>query len=257
MQSKYKAIMALGLLAPAIFFMLPSHKSCLPEKRDIAITIDDLPFDNHYFQKMVDSLRAHKAPAIGFVIANRVNDEFKPQLEQFQRDGFQIGSHTYSHLRLSKTSADAYIDDIQRADDVLTPFMTVPKYFRYPHLSKGQWWKSKKVIDYLTKNHYIVAPVTIDSKDFKFNVELLTSKERDNPDFLNQLKQRYFDFVWKQTLKAEHKQRCTPTKQILLLHANQLNSYFLNDLLRMYEQKGVHFITLDDALWKEGRGLNG
>lgn len=54
-------------------------------------------------------------------------------------------------------------------------------------------------------------------------------------------------YIWKQTLRAE-KNSNKDAKQILLIHANLLNSYVLNDILEMYQKKGYKFISLTDAL---------
>ena len=37
-------------------------------------------------------------------------------------------------------------------------------------------------------------------------------------------------------------------KQILLIHANLLNSYLLGDVIQLYKQNGYKFITLTEAL---------
>lgn len=248
MTIRLKILIAILFLIPLAIYLSPTHQSCVPTQREIAITIDDLPIDNQYFEKISQTLLAHKAPAIGFVIAQRVNTENLNDLEQFRQNGFLIGSHSYSHLKLRKISAEDYIHDLTLADEILTPIMTTPKYFRYPYLSQGRWGKKHQVHDYLAKNHYVIAPVTVDAKDCRFNLDLVTQQKTNDVKYMSDLKHRYLDYVWKQTVKAEQNNRCNATKQILLIHANRLNSYFLNDLLTMYEKKGYRFINLNDAL---------
>src|SRR5437879_2543066 len=60
------------------------------QKREILITIDDLPFYNSnvaqayiYMENLTKHLLNYKAPAIGFVIANRVSLSRSEQLRQF------------------------------------------------------------------------------------------------------------------------------------------------------------------------------
>lgn len=91
----------------------------------------------------------------------------------------------------------------------------------------------------------MIAPVTIDSRDFEFNSKLIMLMKQNPNASLTDFKQRYLEFVWERTLTAE---KNTPGKQILLLHANLLNSYFLDDLLHMFEEHGYHFISLAEAL---------
>ncbi len=225
-------------------------------EREIAITLDDFPFIygdsskiNEVHHKIMTSLLKHQAPAICFVIAERLNQEQINAMKMFRNHGFAIGSHTYSHPNLRRTPVDVYIQDIDRADRILVNSLTKPKYFRYPYLAKGKWWWTRnKVYHYLEQHDYIIAPVTIDSRDFDFNVRL-NQVDLNHQEALDQLAQAYLDFVWEQTLRAEKKSRGKPVKQILLLHMNVLNSLFLDRLLTMFERHGYHFIRLDDVLY--------
>jgi peptidoglycan/xylan/chitin deacetylase (PgdA/CDA1 family) len=243
-------------LVIALFFIIismityataPKTTPCTPKERAIAITLDDLPLEHTQFEKITQALTKHKAPAIGFVIAKNINEDNLKDLHEFLNAGFVLGNHSYSHVNLRKISAASYIADVDQADKILTPLMPATKYYRYPYLSESSFAKKQKVLHYLKKNHYRVAPVTIDSRDFIFNVKLI-NEVHSNPELLNKLRQQYLDFVWQQTVFAEYNQRCNSTKQILLLHANLLNSYFLDDLLQMYEQHGYRFISLEEAL---------
>lgn len=243
-------IVLLGL----VYLLHILKTECTPAQREIAITIDDLPLvdnaisDEHGFDQIVQGLMNNNAPATGFVIAKNVNAKQFNILKQFKEKGFTIGNHSYSHIRLGNTSFYFYINDIANADKILSPLMTDKKYYRYPYLSQGKWLTKQKVHDYLASLNYTIAPITVDSRDFILNAEFLKSKERANPQYLEKIKQHYLNFVWKQTVKAEQQQSCKPTKQILLIHANILNSYFLNDLLKMYAAKGYRFISLTEAL---------
>ncbi|WP_058533238.1 polysaccharide deacetylase family protein [Legionella saoudiensis] len=241
-------ILALSLIILSIItYATIPNSPCTPKERTIAITLDDLPIEYAQFEKISRALTQHKAPAIGFVIGKKVNEDTSKELQAFLEAGFTLGSHSYSHLNLRKVSAAAYIADVERADKILSPFMTGSKYYRYPYLAESSFVKKRKVLHYLEKKHYRVAPVTIDSRDFLFNLKF-TNEVRANPKLFNTLRQHYLDFVWQQTRLAEKSQRCAPTKQILLLHANILNSYFLDDLLQMFENHGYRFISLEDAL---------
>ena len=234
---------------------------CIGDTREIAITIDDLPLvasrmntpgnqqrSTERFNRIIEVLVENKVPATGFVIAGAIERGQWAFLEQFRDAGLTIGNHTYSHYNLNQMSAEKYIADLDRADRVLAPLITSPKYFRYPYLAEGNKNTRPKVLAYLAEHNYVIAPVTIDSKDFQFNEELYKVPFRARENYVNKVKPRYLAYIWKQTEKAEKRADGEPTKQILLIHANLLNSYVLEDVIKLYKDHGYTFITLTEAL---------
>jgi len=238
-----------------------THAACSEVTREIAITIDDLPFvaasykneaaikrTHDRFMDIIQALTEYKVPTTGFVIGSAIGIGDKELLETFYQAGFIIGNHTYSHLNLNQTSSEKYIDNIAKTDRILAPMLSHPKYFRYPYLAEGRGATKEKVEQYLKQNDYKIAPVTIDSKDYRFNEELYHVAYRARPQYIPQLKQRYLNYIWHETERAEKRANGKPVKQILLLHSNLLNSHCLADILKMYQDHGYHFISLEDAL---------
>ncbi|RUR11305.1 polysaccharide deacetylase family protein [Legionella sp. km772] len=234
---------------------------CSAQEREIAITIDDLPLvasrmnnaanrqrSTERFTSIVQAFEKYKVPATGFVIAGAIAKGQWAFLEQFKAAGLMLGNHTYSHYNLNTMSAEKYISDIARADKILAPILSTPKYFRYPYLAEGNKKTKPKVLAYLQDHDYIVAPVTIDSKDFAFNERLYKVPFRSREQYIKKLKPEYLAYIWKQTLRAEKNSPSSDAKQILLIHANLLNSYVLEDILEMYQKNGYKFISLTDAL---------
>ncbi len=251
--SRFKLI----VLATTLF-----SSQCFAQEREIAITIDDLPLvasqmntpNNQKrsidrFNKIIEAFTKYKVPATGFVIAGAIGKGQWEFLEQFRKAGLMLGNHTYSHYNLNQMSAEKYIADVERADKVLTPIMTEPKYFRYPYLAEGNKNSKQEVYNYLAEHQYNIAPVTIDSKDFNFNEMAYKVPFRAREAYiLQKLKPRYLAYIWQQTLRAENKSKGQSSKQILLIHANLINSYLLGDILEMYQKNGYKFISLTEAL---------
>ncbi len=231
------------LIMISVFLWRYFYQSISPS-REVAITIDDVPTDLPILEKILDHLSTFKVPVTVFVIANRLNHETFNLLNNLKNDRFVIGNHSFSHKNLEVTPTQHYIRDLQYADEILAPLLSKHRYFRYPYLSTGKWFKKRRVRQYLEDNNYIIAPVTIRSRDAGLNKELMSHPHTES--FLESMKQRYLQLVWKKTLRSERKLRSK--KQILLIHANPLNGYFLGDLLKMYVDKGYRFITLEEAM---------
>ena len=257
------------MLRILFLFTLLLSSLCSAQDKEIAITIDDLPLvasqmntpgnkqrSTERFAQIIQAFQKYKVPATGFVIAGAIEKGQWDFLEQFRQAGFMLGNHTYSHYNLNQMSAEKYIGDVERADKILAPIMTEPKYFRYPYLAEGNKKTKQKVYDYLSEHHYVIAPVTIDSKDYEFNKMAYGVPFRARAAYIQKLKSRYLAFIWKQTLLAEKKSAAKNGKQILLIHANLLNSYLLGDVLEMYQKNGYKFISLTDALKNPAPALN-
>ena len=225
------------------------------QKREIAITIDDLPFvgeaQNFHLNMILDSIKANEVPVTGFIIAKEVNSKNLKMLHKFHDAGLGLGNHTLTHANLNNMNSETYIQEIETADKILSAVLTEPKYFRYPYLITGVGRKKEEVMHYLLSKNYQVAPITIDSKDFMFNQLLLSVAQNERRHFLQVLKRCYLDFIWQQTLKAEEHNRYNHNPdqaQILLIHANLLNAYVLPDIISLYRQNGFNFVTLTAAL---------
>ena len=181
------------------------------------------------FMQIVQTLVDHQAPATGFIIAGSIEKGQWELLEEFRKAGLSLGNHTYTHRSLNSMSAANYIEDVARADKKLSPVMTEPKFFRYPYLAEGTGEKRQAVHNFLASLHYLIAPVTIDSKDYQFNEQLYHIPYRERPARSPGLIKRYLAYIWSQTLRAEQRDAAEnkPVKEILLLHANLLNSQAL------------------------------
>lgn len=239
----------------------PATENTTPPTREIALTIDDLPFvsserptpaakkrEHDRFMSILNTLVEYQVPATGFVIAGSIKKGQWELLEAFRDAGLTIGNHTYSHANLNRMSSEKYINNVAHADEILNPLMSHPRYFRYPYLAEGQGEKKARVLQYLSEHDYIVAPVTIDTKDFRFNSQLYRVAYRARPKYLPTLKKQYLNYIWKQTVRAEKRANGKPVKQIVLLHANLVNSHFLGDIIQMYRDHGYRFISLEEAL---------
>lgn len=237
--------------------------------KEIAITIDDLPFigsdysnpnnlrrENERLQRIINTLNDRQIPATGFIIAGAIAKGQWELLEELKRDGYVLGNHTYSHRSLNNTPTEKYIHDVDKADQILLPLMEDgKKYFRYPYLAESHGAKKQQVYDFLAEHGYEVAPVTVDSKDFQFNQQFLAISWRVRESHLPQFKRRYLAYIWAQTLKAEArsaKHGDGSSRQVLLVHANLLNSHLLGDVIDMYQKNGYTIVSLSQILHPDG-----
>ncbi|MBE6554746.1 MAG: polysaccharide deacetylase family protein [Ruminococcaceae bacterium] len=87
------------------------------DKKRIALTFDDGPHPR-YTPQILDILNEFGVEATFFVVGT--NAETYPELiEREQREGHEIGNHTYNHYHTAKMSAATLIEDILACSNTL------------------------------------------------------------------------------------------------------------------------------------------
>ena len=253
------------MLTRLIYLFIALFITVTIRAREVALTIDDLPYvgkaannpgklrrERKRFKMVLHTLQTEKVPATGFVVANYIEDGQWDLLKAFHQSDNIIGNHSFSHQNLNQVGAERFIQDVAKADKILAPLMSKPKYFRYPFLAVGHRCKTYlKVRHFLQQHGYLIAPVTIDSKDYKLNERFHAVPWRQRKHHMHRFEQKYLRFIAGQIQKAEQKtQRIAgrPVKQILLIHMNTLNAYFLPAVIHLFRQKGYKFVTLPEAM---------
>ncbi len=105
-----------------------SHEN---ESKKIAITFDDGPHPR-YTSIILDILAEHGAHATFFVIGQNA-DQYPELLARIQREGHEIGNHTYLHRNLQKTPPIVIREEILTAEQtILEQTDQRPKLLRPP-----------------------------------------------------------------------------------------------------------------------------
>jgi len=242
-----------------------------PQPREVAVTIDDLPFnslnkDINYCRQLttglLDKLTKYKIPATGFVNEGKLFDgnslvsERLDLLKQWLGRGFELGNHTYSHKSLNSISAKEFTGDLLKGERYTRELMKDEAkdliYFRHPFLHTGRSPEVRDSLQTFLKNHnYRIAPVTIDNSEWLFarayekalmeNDSLMMNKVVDAYIPYMESKFEHFEFVSRELFGRE-------IKQILLIHANKINSDHFDKLAEMIIKRDYRFISLEEAL---------
>jgi peptidoglycan/xylan/chitin deacetylase (PgdA/CDA1 family) len=223
-------------------------------RRALAVTVDDLPAERPAsagrtitddLARIVSHLRSAEAPACGFVNGGR------PGLDGvavWVDAGLSLANHTHSHLRLSDTPVEQFVEDVVRNEDVVRRRLGVELrggFFRYPFLDPGDTDdKASAVLDHLTRRGYTVAPVSLDTIDYRF-AELY----RDGSP--RRVLDAYVTHVEECAIFSEQESLRLLGRQlplILLVHASGLNADGLGRVLAMLAGRGYGFVSLAEAL---------
>jgi peptidoglycan-N-acetylglucosamine deacetylase len=133
-----------------------------------------------------------------------------------------------------------------------------PKYFRHPFLRTGKETATKQAIDrFLKERGYTVAPVTLDNSDYIF-AAYMSALPRDDTGLATKIRQMYLSYM--ESIFEFFEERSVEVtghefRQILLIHASQLNADAMADLLDMMKRRGYRIVTLSRALEDDAYSL--
>lgn len=242
--------------------------NCFGYANEIAITFDDLPEatdglvkkQEQINQRILKSLLKFKVPATGFVnegklYSNKEESQEKIELLKLWVDkGFDLGNHTYSHLSLSTMTPEQFKFEVNNGSKISKTLMHDAgrsyRYFRHPYLDTGTASEIRSSFeDFLKEEDYFIAPVTIDTDDWKFNQQLLAHPEDKDKIIQSYLLHTCAKFSFYED--ASKKIFGRNIKQIWLLHVNLINSYAIERLLMIVKEFHYDFINLDSALSDE------
>jgi peptidoglycan-N-acetylglucosamine deacetylase len=239
--------------------------------RTMVITIDDLPYTTidapflsnarQATNQILQALKKHRVPVVGFVIENRLQEQSERQarialLQQWIDMGAILGNHTFSHRDLNQLTIAQFEESITKGDVVTRELMrsrgAYQLYFRHPMTHTGDTQEKKLAIEkFLAARGYKVTPHTIENSDFIFNIGYAQALHKQDPSLAKRLHDAYLDFTIAATEFAESispKIFGREIPQTLLIHANDINADCLDELLTRFEARGYSFVTLDEAM---------
>jgi len=239
--------------------------------RQVAITIDDLPAANAAFvdaatitdmtSHLLAQLRDQKVPAVGFVNERKLYrageiDERVKALAMWLDSGLELGNHTFNHTSLNRAGLKAFEDDVIQGETVsrllLAQHRMQLRFFRHPYLDVGRDLETRREAEaFLSTRGYRVAPVTVDPWDWMYAGVYDDAKKRGDTALQQQLVSSFLshgDSVFAFAEQLSKELVGYEIKQILLLHANQLEADHFNELAEVIRKRGYRFIPLDDAL---------
>jgi peptidoglycan/xylan/chitin deacetylase (PgdA/CDA1 family) len=244
----------------------------------MAVTFDDLPWVSVLSDgidrarplstALLQALRRHDVPAIGFVNEIKLERDGVVQpdrvvlLEDWVSAGFELGNHTYSHIDLHSAPVDDVLADVVRGEPVTRSLLArkekTLRYFRHPFLHRGRDAETRlQLEEYLQDHGYRVAPVTIDNYDYIFAAAFDRAIARGDRSAEQRILAAYVAYL--QDVVSYYEQQSLALfgraiRQVLLLHANQLNARTFDALARHLKSRGYRFVTLDRALQDRAYG---
>ena len=238
--------------------------------RIVAITIDDLPVGGAtdalrwpaVTTGILDALRAHRVPAVGFVNEIKLHEAMRLDparvalLRQWLAAGQELGNHSFAHVSAHRTTVETFIAHIWRGERVTRPlaqqYRRPLRYFRHPQLHTGLTLAFKRAVDSaLRERGYVVAPVTVDNEEWIYAAAFARARDVGDTALVRRIVtdyHRHLDtaFAYSEGLSRTLFGREIPL--VLLIHANELNAAHLGAVLDRMAARGYSFVPLSQVL---------
>lgn len=227
---------------------LPAHGPVVPGQSELVV-----------HQTLLAVLRKHHVPATyGFINAQKVeaNPALRTVLTSWLAAGQELGNHTYSHADQSRMTAEQFNAEIDRNEPLLRDLVGAQarrwKVFRYPYLREGPTLEIREAVRaHLRKKGYRIAEVTVDFHDWAWNPPYVRCLAQNDARALAAMQRSYLsearqELQWSTRTAEDLFGR--PIAHVLLLHVGAFDAVMLDALLSLYEDAGVHFISLEQAM---------
>lgn len=258
----------------AITALVLAFFPCSISALDIAITIDDFPMGdgarftlNERTERFIQTLKKHELKVCMFCIGSMIQSK-KPfkLLDDLDKAGHYLAYHSMNHDHFSKLDPFALKHDIEEMNKLLSSYTNTKKWFRFPYLDYGNRTnlggsldKMKSYLTTLNKESFKEGYVTINTFDWYINSKLHDAIKQNlkinyqalETVYLKLMKQwiTFYIDLYKKNFPNE------PIKHTLLLHANDLNTLYMDQIINMIKQEGFKLVdpqeVFENTLWRQ------
>jgi len=225
----------------------------------IAVTLDDLPFLHQATggrsaatDRLLATLVSRDVPSTGFVVCERT-DAPHPLLRKWIDAGMELANHHESHADLNDTPAADYIAGIETCSQELAALTgKKPEHFRFPYLHNGKTLGARNAVaEALSRRELSTARVSVDNHEWRIAALYDRALRAGDADRVAALGAYYVEHLLD---AVGHYREVARNKvgrdidHVLVLHANQVTTDHLGEVLDRLAADGFEFITLSEAL---------
>jgi beta-lactamase regulating signal transducer with metallopeptidase domain/peptidoglycan/xylan/chitin deacetylase (PgdA/CDA1 family) len=214
---------------------------------------------------MVEKLKTHKVPAIGFVQGSMISDGEKmfparAEIVKMWRDeGFEIGIGNYKHVWFYDTPYDEYVAGVEKNEAIVKKLLAeknLPlRYFSYPYLNTGRSTEDKTRFEAWLKDRGLRSvPYTIDNQEWMYSYAYDIARMDNDISTMNEIRVefiQYMDRMFDHYEAYSQEMFGRNISQTMVLTTSRLVADSADDLFGMIEKRGYKFVSMDEALKDE------
>jgi len=211
-------------------------------------------------QLLMDVLKSHHIPAMGFVTGSSISDGDKifpvrAEIVKMWRDqGFEVGIGGFRHLSFYDTPYDEYVANIEKNEAVTKKVLgneTSLRYFSYPYLNTGRSTADRDRFEsWLAGQGLSSVKYTVDNQEWMYSYAYDMARNDNDINTMKEIKASFLDYMSKMIDHFENYSRDMfgrDIPQTMVLTTSRLVADTGNDLFGMLEKRGYKFVSINQA----------
>ena len=235
----------------------------------LAITMDDMllfragvPMPESHSspgiaRAMTQALKRHGASAV-YAFSNTAPAEDDPEIlrvfDHWVEQGHYVANHTHHHASINWIDAATYIGDIERTEAIIKRWAALAprRYFRYCNDMWGDTAEKQEAVGaYLARHGYTPVPVSVGFRDSRFQAAYWRTLKRDDREGVAFLRREFVNAALHELRLHAANARAVFGRDpvhIWLIHGTPLGGDCLDEILDRFEEAGVRFVSLEEAM---------
>jgi hypothetical protein len=214
---------------------------------------------------LIEKLKSHKVPAIGFVQGGLISDGDKlfparANIVRLWRDaGFEIGIGGFKHIWFSSTPYGDYVANVVKNETIVKKILDETnqeiRHFSYPFLNNGGNLEDKtKFEGWLKDRNYRFVPYTFDNDEWLYSFAYDYARNNNDINSMKLVRDEFVEYMQKMLTYYEEYSLDMFQREIaqtMVLTPSRLVADSSDELFGMFEKRGYAFVSMDEALADE------
>lgn len=209
---------------------------------------------------LIEVLKSHRMPAIGFVTGSQVSDGEKvfpiraEIVKMWRSEGFDVGIGGFKHIWFYETPYDEYVANTEKNQSVVDKVFggkTELHYFSYPFLNTGKSAADRDRFEvWLASRGLSSVKYTIDDQEWMYSYAYDMARNNNDLNTMKEVRTAFLDYMSKMFDHYEAYSRQMfgrDIAQTMVLTPSRLVADTGNELFGMIEKRGYRFVSMADA----------
>jgi hypothetical protein len=214
---------------------------------------------------LIEKLKAHRVPAIGFLQGGMISDGEKlfpvrAEMVRLWRDAdFEVGIGNFKHVWFSGTPYDEFVAGVEKneaiARKILSEKNLAPRYFSYPFLNTGKNAAERGRFEaWLAARGLTPVKYTIDNQEWMYSYAYDLARNDNDVGAMVRVRVEFINYMSKM---FDHYEAYSQNMfgrdiaQTMVLTPSRLITDSADDLFGMIEKRGYRYVSMEEALRDE------